>query len=1527
MPSLRQGFLIRKGNEILSVRIGAVNTQGIPQSLRGSLSHHKKNWGISAHPFESSLLWLTRNGSPFRVALAARSICSGRHAQPRFSARPANRTPTNIAGASANYPPRDSHSPGDQPSLPSAAPPYKPSSGSPPPVLQSTQPPSPSSPSPSLPSPITPLPTESATPRSASISATSLSTRTSGSPPPQSNPPPEAVILSQTTVVSAPPTQVNALSSASLPSNSPPPVKPGLASSPAPKANPPPKTTVSTASPLPKVPPPGASVSSSPPIKSTMPPLSQSPPLRANPPSLLSSPLPKVAPPQSPVPSSPSPTASKNLPPPRNPPPTSDPRLPKVGSLAVSQTPPVKGSPPPKGSPPQSTVASSSPPPQVKSPPPLRNPPPTKAAISLPPATKANPPPQTKNSPPPTKTSPGSAPPPIKPNPPIQTYNKPPPKSPPPPGAPPPPKAKLSPPPPPKKNPPPPTRRPPPPKSPVPPPPRSKANPPPPRRAPPPPPVRQCRSTSDCPTNKGCCTEESTGKVGVCTNVPVLSNGTQVCYSCNYFNGPTCPPEFGVCCSDGECRASANECTCFYTSSDCPTGHCCNHDYFTSSSGFCTDMPVLSNGTQVCFDCHDFNGLVCPDNKAFCCPDGKCAANESACTCQSSDSCPAGYCCTGSNGVDECGASESGCKCEACTCDYLSECPTGFCCTEASPGQTGRCTNAPINSSGKQVCPNCNYWNGLSCPAGKGTCCANSGQCVASPTSCPCEGSYDCPSNTCCSTEYESDNLNYKQGTCYKRAVLANGTQICPNCNLFNGLSCPASKPTCCPASGECAANESACTCESSYSCPDGFCCTGSNGVDECAAGGSGCKCGRCPCQYSSQCPTGFCCTEEGSGQTGKCTDAPIDSGGTQVCLDCNDWDGLSCPAGKGTCCATGQCVASGASCPCFGSDNCPDNTCCSREYEYDYDDYEYYRPKQGTCYGSPFLGNGTQICPDCNNLNGLSCPAGKGTCCRTGECVASGITCPCRGASDCPVNTCCSSNSEYDPDTGDLKRGTCYNTPILANGTQICPECNRLNGLSCPASKPTCCASGDCAANESECPCLSSYSCPDGFCCYRSNGIDECAANESGCKCKVCTCTYSGQCPIGYCCTEENSGQTGKCTNAPIDSGGTQVCPDCNDDWNGLSCPASKGTCCETGQCVGSEASCLPCRGSYDCPDNNCCSREYEYDYDTGSYAQGTCYTTPVLANGTQVCPNCNYWSGVDCPAGKETCCATGQCVALGTTCPCRGASDCPENTCCSREYEYDFGGYKQGTCYNTPVLANGTQICADCNFLNGLSCPASKPTCCPLGECAANESACTCQSSDTCPSVDLCCIGSNGVDECAANESGCKCGTCPCENSSQCLFGFCCTEEDSGETGRCTNAPINGSGMQVCPDCNYWNGLSCPASKGTCCLSGQCVAPDSCPCTDGWDCAYNTCCSREIEYDNTGNLKQGTCYDTPVLANGTQVCPDCNYFDFYGVSCPDSKSTCCPSGRRVASSRRGPRRTGWIAVSEWQPSRCAYT
>ncbi|GAQ77715.1 hypothetical protein KFL_000020760 [Klebsormidium nitens] len=1378
---------------------------------------------------------------------AAGSIRPGRFAQPGLSSSSTNRKPPTSARPSGDYPSRYFPSPGDQPSLPFASPPYNrayntpasytppsstASSGSPPPQSGQAQTPlQANSPTPVLQSSVPSSPSTRLSP-SASTTPTPLPTSTSGSPPLNGNPPPEAVPLSSPTtlptppttsptMLPTPPTQLNSPPSTSLPSNSSPPSTFGLASSPTPNTNLPPK------------------ISSTPPTQSASPssaptlnmlPLSQPSSIQANPP-----PLPQSPPPSnSPAPSLSPPSLPTNPPPKR--------------SLNL---PPIQASPP-KASPPQSSVAASSPPPQFKSPPPLLNPPP-RSAPSPPRAVLAQSPPPQAIPPPPIMRPPSQSPVPPSPasagtspiRPPVNPQ----------PNVPPMPSPLLS------------------------------------LPAPPPPPVKRCRSTADCPVGKGCCTEQGSDKVGYCSSTGFFSNGTQECPNCNAFNGLSCPASKKVCCPSGLCAANNAGCTCQY-SGECPYGLCCTEEYsgkigkctnapFDSSGkqvcpncnywdvlSSCYNMPILANGTQICPDCKDLNGLKCPTSKPTCCPLlGDCAKSPTDC----------------------------GCK-------YAFDCPSGYCCTEEGSGQLGKCTQSPVDpGTGAQICPFCTDLNGAACPASKPVCCSAYGECAA-------------PS------------------VCTNTPVLANGTQVCHDCIY---TSCPAGKSMCCPL-GDCAANTSGCNCRYASDCPPSFFCTEEN------SGNIG-KCTNSPtmapplspvpssspptpsknpppprnppplsgppppkialsqppppqasppskiinptpplnppprgappppkaaltqpppvkanpppqtkspppllnppprsvlpppkavltqpppvkanpppsirrppprspvppppvsiknsppppqlnpppavlhtpnppparqappppplkrCRSSSDCGVNKgCCTEQNSGKL------------ATECPNCNQFNGLSCPASKKVCCPSGLCAANNAGCTCRFSYECPSGFCCTEEYS----------GKTGKCTNNPFNSSGNQVCPDCNYWDVLTCPANKPACCALGQCVESAPSCPCSYAGDCPSKYCCSHEYDNTP-------GVCTNTPVLSNGTQVCPTCGDFNGAACPASKPVCC----------------------------SSGFGECAASTSACKCKSPT-----DCPSGFCCTEEYSDNFGVCTNTPVLTNGTQVCPTCY-DFHGAACPTSKPVCCPGYGEAASKSACK-CQSAGDCPSGYCCTEE-----DSGNF--GVCTNTPVLTNGTQVCPTCKYFNGAACPASKPVCCpGYGECAASKSACKCYWAADCPSGYCCTEEYSDKFG-----VCTNTPVLTNGTQICPACYDFNGAACPASKPVCCDygFGDCATSDGACKC----VCTSTPVLANGTQVCQDCNYDFNGASCpagksmrcplgdcaantGDCNCRYASDCPTGFCCTEENSGNIGKCTNKPVNHTGNQVCPNCNDFNGLRCPADRKLCC-SGTCKA-----------------------------------------------------------------------------------------------------
>jgi len=89
---------------------------------------------------------------------------------------------------------------------------------------------------------------------------------------------------------------------------------------------------------------------------------------------------------------------------------------------------------------------------------------------------------------------------------------------------------------------------------------------------------------------------------------------------------------------------------------------------------------------------------------------------------------------------------------------------------------------------------------------------------------------------------------------------------------------------------------------------------------------------------------------------------------------------------------------------------------------------------------------------------------------------------------------------------------GICLIDPYNGGDAQVCPDCNSFNGLSCPASSPTCCAKGMCVPTLSDCTqlCYFHGMCPAGWSCsidvFIFTGVEG-AASQCGSLPWVCTC------------------------------------------------------------------------------------------------------------------------------------------------------------------------------------------------------------------------------------------------------------------------------------------------------------------------------------------------------------------------------------------------------------------------------------
>ncbi|GBF97816.1 hypothetical protein Rsub_11342 [Raphidocelis subcapitata] len=347
-----------------------------------------------------------------------------------------------------------------------------------------------------------------------------------------------------------------------------------------------------------------------------------------------------------------------------------------------------------------------------------------------------------------------------------------------------------------------------------------------------------CTEFSDCP-NAYCCSKTAEshqgGGEGVCRAAALTDGGAEWC-DCGgeNLNGATCPSPVGPqneakCCRNGG-GICQDQCPC--TSNDnCKTGECCTTTAVTGS-GVCVKSPFMSNGTQQCPNCGDFNGAgSCSGKTPFCCADGRCAANEAGCDCAAHWECPMGYACSINKKctnkvivqrkqiVKDCNDLHSrGMSCPlgasyccvdgtcassviTCKCKSNKQCHSGSCCTR-QPGAAarGNCSPGIWNAAGtRQVCPSCLDSNGVWCPDESSICC-NDGKCVASWEDCtaaivPCDFNFEtneltCPPNQCCNPE---------TWLC-SASIVVKGVQVCEDCRtaINAGMACPTTKPVCC---------------------------------------------------------------------------------------------------------------------------------------------------------------------------------------------------------------------------------------------------------------------------------------------------------------------------------------------------------------------------------------------------------------------------------------------------------------------------------------------------------------------------------------------------------------------------------------------------------------------------------------------------------------------------------------------------------------------------------------------------------
>ena len=82
-----------------------------------------------------------------------------------------------------------------------------------------------------------------------------------------------------------------------------------------------------------------------------------------------------------------------------------------------------------------------------------------------------------------------------------------------------------------------------------------------------------------------------------------------------------------------------------------PTTQCCTKHGLRAETNYCAASPFL-DGSQVCGDCLNFQGIACPAESSFCCDGrgpnaGTCVPDVSQCLCTSTPDCPTRYCCDG----------------------------------------------------------------------------------------------------------------------------------------------------------------------------------------------------------------------------------------------------------------------------------------------------------------------------------------------------------------------------------------------------------------------------------------------------------------------------------------------------------------------------------------------------------------------------------------------------------------------------------------------------------------------------------------------------------------------------------------------------------------------------------------------------------------------------------------------------------------------------------------------------------------
>ncbi len=1002
-----------------------------------------------------------------------------------------------------------------------------------------------------------------------------------------------------------------------------------------------------------------------------------------------------------------------------------------------------------------------------------------------------------------------------------------------------------------------------------------------------------CTQDSDCPQDNDKCNGEMTCQGGNCKVDP----GSVV--NCDPGNSSClkvqCTPATGKCdkqaSPDGTPCSDDNLCT---TGDGCVLGLCVGAPIQCDDKIDCTmDVCVPASGCDFQAD-----SSKCDDNKP--CTNDVCNAvigclssPQVGAPCDDGDACTAGDICVTVAGGMVCQPGvkmncDDGDVCTADSCQSDGGCvhqPTNGPCDDGNPCTTGDVCGGlgPASCAGKPK--DCGDNN----PCTADSCTTNNGLCSHVPAPGPCDDGDACTTGDICigggcqggdakvcndGNPCTDDACDAQSGGCVATPNTnpCDDGDICTTGDACSDGGCKGGANQCeCKTTADCAGQEDGDLCNGTLICQANKCVLDPNSVVDCSAvptppcKSALCmpKTGQCVLQNDADgnpCSDNSACTANDKCTGGACSGQVIDCGKSETCIErgcdpsqgcfTNNKDGDACDDGdactQGDTCSAGKCTGKNA-CQCKtdadckpfdGNDKCKGtHICTANQCVID--------PKTViNCQGGPSSPCVQTICDpptgNCfkeNEPDGTPCD--DGTACTTPDSCTGGV---CGGAKvDCDDANACT-NDICDASAGCLHQS--------ATGT----PCD--DGDNC--TSPDVCQAGSCAPGPDVCACKVDGDCDDGKACT----VDVCTNNQ---------CT-SGPANGIACEDDDKCTGTGECVDGACKPGAFNDCDDnyaCTTD----SCDAATGAC-------KNEVIYGCCTKDKNCDDKNDCTAD-SCKVDAcpdGVLQDGRCYKV-ISQNSTwfEAQDACLAWGGQLVSIGSK---ADNDFVrGLGNQAGCSDVwigfndlakddtwvwsdgspanydnwadgepNEC-ENCCGSPEDVAEM--WTDGTWNDICLkLDNPCMVCE--KSLGGGTCSNQ-----PVAGCCKVDA--DCEDGDAC-SIDTCVAG-----KCQAvfDPTCCK-GDVDCDDSNPCTNDVC-------DAGKCLNAPNN----NPCDDGD-------PCTDGDTCAGGSCQSgTNTCQCKSDADCAKledgNVCNGTLVCNANKCIIDPGTIIDCSGQVDetcGTAIC-----------------------------------------------------